>query len=390
MSGGIERVPSCTVSHGPGSRLEDSKQVVPCLSPYPQGRQGHWKVTAWAIGLASRGIVLACVSVLGLLCPAAGDDAWPLDNPAGVKRRATPHTVTALAISRDGESLVAASSHELTVYSTATLEPAGGRQLEISHIHEVRFLPRGNQLLVAGGIPGESGMVILLAWPSLDLLSARSYHADVVYACDVRSDRPELVLASADHRVSRWRLASNGSAIDQEPFAVLQGHSRAVLAAVYLANSSLIVSAGVDQTLRVWDPNDNQLQRLLDNHTATVRDLAARPFATEPPGSGLPLVASASADRTVRFWQPTIGRLVRFLKLDTEPTCLAWSTDGVQLAVGAIDGRLRLIDPESLRILADQTVGTGWLYDVVASPTAPQKYFVAGEDGLAAVTSVTP
>jgi WD40 repeat protein len=59
------------------------------------------------------------------------------------------------------------------------------------------------------------------------------------------------------------------------------------------------------------------------------------------------------ADRTVRFWQPTIGRLLRFVKLPSEPRAVAWTNDGKSAIVACVDGRVRVVDPETAEVRSD-------------------------------------
>jgi WD40 repeat protein len=140
----------------------------------------------------------------------------------------------------------------------------------------------------------------------------------------------------------------------------------------------LLLSAGVDQVIRVWSCEDGVVatppRRSLDNHADAVYQLA-----TQPGDHAIPFLASASVDKTVRLWQPSIGRLVRFARLPTEPTSLAWSRDGNRLAVGAADGKLRIIDPGNAKV--EQTLNgiEGWIYDVASA--ADGSFVVGGAGG---------
>jgi WD40 repeat protein len=155
----------------------------------------------------------------------------------------------------------------------------------------------------------------------------------------------------------------------------LSGHSQHVLCVETLNDETTLVSGGADASLRVWDATTGKLLRTLSNHTAAVRDLAARPVR-----NNLPMLASASADKTVRLWQPTMGRLVRFARLPSAPLAIAWTPDGRCLLAACEDGHLRVIDPDSVEILADKPAIDGWAYAVAASPDGRQAV-IAGENG---------
>ena len=79
------------------------------------------------------------------------------------------------------------------------------------------------------------------------------------------------------------------------------------------------------------------------------------------------MVASASEDRTIRFWQPTIGRMVRYVRLESEPLCLAW-LDEDHIVAGCVDGRVRVVNADDVTVTANQAAIDGWIYAIAVSP----------------------
>ncbi len=138
----------------------------------------------------------------------------------------------------------------------------------------------------------------------------------------------------------------------------------------------MLVTGGLDQSLRVWNAITGEPLRRLDNHTAAVLGLALRPGQA---AGALPMVASIGADRTLRFWQPTIGRMVRLARLESVPLALAWAPDGRLVGVACADGHVRLIDPDTLAVLADLPALNGRPYSLVAVPDGG--FMVGGEAG---------
>ncbi|HZN33353.1 MAG TPA: hypothetical protein VFB80_06015, partial [Pirellulaceae bacterium] len=172
---------------------------------------------------------------------------------------------------------------------------------------------------------------------------------------------------------------------DVRPSATrLLPHSAAVLAVLWLPQSDVVLSAGVDQTIRLIDPARGETVRSFENHTGAVRDLALRPGDQEGP----PLVASAGADRTVRFWQPTIGRLVRFARLPVSPTAICWTVTGSHVLAACEDGRLRAVDPSTVEVVDLPDKLDGWAYSVIATPDG-KLAVLAGERGRLRVVSLS-
>ena len=150
----------------------------------------------------------------------------------------------------------------------------------------------------------------------------------------------------------------------------------AVLAVVFLPGDKQLVTAGVDETLRIWDAGSGKPERILSNHTRPVNGLAVRP-TTDP--SAPPLVASVSDDRTVRLWQPTLGRMVRFARLPSEPRAVAWTTDGASILAACKDGQLRVIDPETVEVRTTFPAVEGVAYSLAVAPDG--SVLIGGQGG---------
>ena len=287
-------------------------------------------------------------------------------------RAETP--ITAIARAPDGKQVVLGSQLGIEIRSLPDLEVVAKFSTDLEHVHDLQFSPDGQRLLAAGGSPSESGRIEVWNWPKRERIREVREHDDVVYRVDWSPNGEQLLTCSADGRCSVFLK------VTQERIAAYDGHSRGVLAGVYL-DDRMIATAGIDQTIRLWNPLDGSHQRTLDNHVGTVNDIAVRPAST---GQAADVIASISEDRTVRLWQPRIGRLMRFVRLPSVPRCLDWSRDGTRIFVGCNDGMVRLIDAESMQVVAELDGGVGRIYDLEAD--ADLGYILtAGERGSRSV-----
>ncbi len=281
--------------------------------------------------------------------------------------------VTALAFAPSGDVLVVGSQVGIRAAAWPSLRTEQERDIGFAQVHDLKFSPNGHSLLVVGGAAGEYGQWRLVSWPALEPIASTQAHDDAIHSAVWLSD-DRFVTGSADNNLLEWRRAEGGFQVVQE----LQGHSRRVLSVETVGEPTLLVSAGVDQVLRVWELGKSQVAdhplRNLDNHTGAVVDLAAQP-GDRP----LPYLASASIDRTVRLWQPSIGRLVRFARLPVEPCSLAWRPDGERIAVGCADGKLRIINPNTVQIEQTLDALDGWVFEVAAA--ADGSFAVGGTAG---------
>jgi WD40 repeat protein len=161
--------------------------------------------------------------------------------------------------------------------------------------------------------------------------------------------------------------------------SIFNGHSRSVVAASWVHGDSLVATAGVDQTIQLWEAANGAARRTLSNHVGTVNDLAFRPDVKEGP----PILASVSEDKTVRLWQPIIGRLMRFAKLPSAPRTFVWLPSGDYLAVGCNDGVVRVLDFDELKIVQELAGDVGRIH-AMALHAKDGKIVVGGERGIRA------
>jgi WD40 repeat protein len=283
---------------------------------------------------------------------------------AGTYSAEPPSPITALLFAPDGKSVIAASQNGLATYSWPELKRQQQIKPPFSHLHDLAFSPSGARLAIAGGEPQEKGAVEIVAWPGLQAVQRIEAGKDVVYSAAWSSDGKWVAMACADKTVRLHELASGKT-------REITDHSAAVLAVLFVsvpadeAKQELLLSAGRDQSIRVFDAATAHSVRTLDNHTAAVNDLALSPAR----GGRLPVVASAGQDKTVRFWQPSIGRLVRFARVPAPPLAVRWLPSGEYVAIACTDGNIRIIDWQTLRIVLEKKVCEGWLTSLAVSPT---------------------
>jgi WD40 repeat protein len=206
---------------------------------------------------------------------------------------------------------------------------------------------------------------------------------------------------------------SDGSSLETQ--RQLSGHTGTVGALAWSPDSAILASGAIeDTTVRLWNPSSGQLIRTLEGQTGWTRSLAFSPdgkllasgstdmaaylwdvatgravqtlkghtdflggVAFSPDGT---LLASASRDGSVRMWDVATGKPHEGFAFTApmnaaagEPywtTGVAFSPDGKTLAVGAIDGIVRLLDPSTGKVQRELVGHTGWIVirGVVFSP----------------------
>lgn len=296
--------------------------------------------------------------------------------------------ITAIAVSPDGQYVVTGSDSGIFVRSIGDLSHARSLSTSLESVTCIRFAAHGRLLAVAGGTPGESAGLEIHEWGvANDTLRRTLLPQDDVHSTDIVTDfawsstDDELTAVTHDGLCLRWDS-------DWELIGAFRGHSRpptAVLSWRTKNGTELLLTSGLDQTVRVWLPSIFAATgtrvtpvRTLHQHTEAVQTCVLRP-GIEP--GRFAEVASLSDDRTVRFWQPELGRMMRFVRLPSAPVCAVWRPDGSAFCVIDERGVLRLIDPVTAQVLSENPISGGYIYCMAAIPSDQEHAVVGGEGG---------
>jgi WD40 repeat protein len=169
------------------------------------------------------------------------------------------------------------------------------------------------------------------------------------------------------------------------PERTLIGHFQDVNAVAVSKDAELIVSAGEDNTVRVWDRKDRQKVTILQHPTAV------KAVACTPPGSAANLCLSGCQDGKGRLWDLDTKALqpVRELKGEHKGpiTAVAFTPDGKYCATGGEDREIQLWDVATGEL--KYRFPAGHRAAVTSLAFTPQSQLVsAGKDGTVRLWTV--
>ncbi|MEJ6486426.1 AAA-like domain-containing protein [Nostoc punctiforme UO1] len=153
-----------------------------------------------------------------------------------------------------------------------------------------------------------------------------SGHTASVMAVDVSPDSSLIASASIDNTVKLWRR-------DGTEVATLKGHKGAVRAVDFSSDGQILASAGEDGTIKLWKL-DGTLLKTLKGHTASVWGVA---FSLDGQ-----FLASASWDATVKLWKRDGTLLKTFQGSKGAFWGVAFSPDGQTIAATSLDRTVKL------------------------------------------------
>lgn len=295
--------------------------------------------------------------------------------------------VEALTFSKDGTRLLSAGFREVNVWDVTTGNLVKRFTDFADRVVAMDISPDGRWLATGGGAPTQDGEVkIFDLETSQPGLTLKTPHSDTVFGVRFSPNGTMLATCSADKFVKVWavktilpaelpttalastmqlvslgtnpgaflgrqvqglsRLQTTEWKIHQpgELLKTFEGHTHHVLDVGWRADGKVLVSAGADNVLKVWDFERGEQVRSIAGHGKQVSRLAMLTNAS--------MAISACGDAGLRQWNIDNGGNVRnFSGANDFLHAVAASPDGSLVAGGGADGIVRLYNGQSSALL---------------------------------------
>lgn len=244
--------------------------------------------------------------ILGIMILIAACETTGTSVPHGT--RVAPPTVTPILWRGGGEPIVAANANRLV--------RVGSLAAHTATVNHITFAHNGGSMLSQDG----TGQVIV--W-NLNSGTKRFTLAGggAILSAFYNTDDSLIITAGVDNRVRVWK-ANDGTLIN-----TAQGEASGVTAVASTADGGTLALGNNDGFIAIWRPSDGRTPTfsVQGEKGRLIRALA---FATD----GKTFVSIAS-DNVVRIWDASDGTPKRQLTGFTQPTQVAFSGDGLLMAV---------------------------------------------------------
>ncbi len=339
--------------------------------------------------------------------------------PSLAPRYPFPLPVTAVLYSLDSKFLVTSGHHELMVWDVETGKLQKRIAIRPRRVMSMAFLD-ANQLVVAGGRPGEEGNLAVynLSFAPektengiqfLDgtiagkaLVRQLAVADDELEAVAISVDKKKLAAAGCDRSIQVWDISKGIANAKLEQ--TIENHADWIFGLAFSADGKTILSASRDKTAKVWDLAAKESLATFPDHSNTVYAVLAMPDgklglsggednqvrswqlqgdnagkqsrATGGHGGaifrmvwlpGEKQYVTASSDQTVRIWDREKGNQVKsFAPSGEQVLSLAVSPDGKRIAGGTFGGEILLWNIEDTKLIRKFTLDPGQ-----PNPTVP-------------------
>lgn len=237
--------------------------------------------------------------------------------------KAAPPPITALAYHPNGKLLAAGTHGEVALIDSAKNDVVAKIAGQSSRVTGMAFNKPGDLLVIASGEPGKSGQIRVYemngtsAKPRAALTAA---HSDIIYALIFSPDGKLLASAGYDRTIKIWNASTFA-----DP-KLLQDHSDAIHSLSFHPDGKLLASAAADRAVKVWDIESGKRLYTLSDATDGLYAVA-----WSPDGKHL---AAGGIDKSIRVWEANAegGKLVHSVFAHTQPvTRILYSKDGKTL-----------------------------------------------------------
>ena len=279
--------------------------------------------------------------------------------------------INAIAFNRDGTMLAAACQDWVAkLWRMPGLEPIPYAMEHDSGVFDVAFSPDGRSLATA------SSDNLVKRWRLQDGSSLPPLpHDDDVRSVAFSPDGDTIITGSDDKAIRLWTIKDGKPEFDK-----LSGHTGTVLRANYSRDGQHISSASGDRTVRVWD-KDGRALLTLRGHSDAVWAVEFLPAATT--GTSSSILLSAGHDGTVRVWNFRAAIVQHFSSHEEDKINRLRSNDRGDLVI-ATDKKVTLRKTTGELVTIDVS-------DIVTTTETEMAIIVAidvGHDGIVIVTEV--
>jgi hypothetical protein len=213
------------------------------------------------------------------------------------------------------------------------------------------------------------GGLLLLMDPSISTGVVTTGVQGVAYS----HDGERLVSAGADDTARVWD-ASTG-----EQQLVLTGHTSDVMSAAFSPDDRQIATASADGTVRLWDATTGDEIAVLEGHLGAVLQVRYSPTGD--------VLASTGQDQALILWNTDTHERIAIQSVQAPMFALAYSSDGRFIATGATDGSVALWNGVTGEPISQWTVHTDMIFGLAFSPDDTLVYSAA-LDGTVGMVNV--
>jgi len=210
---------------------------------------------------------------------------------------------------------------QVLLYDTKTFELKGVVPFEFGNPEHLRFSRNGGLLLMAGGVGGASGKVVIWDVAKGAVVTTIGDELDSVLAADISANH-KLVALGGPKKIVRVFTVADGNELYQ-----ISSHTQWITAIEFSPNGKTLATADRNGGLIVSDAATGNENLNLAGHKQSVSSISWR--------SDGKVIASVSEDKTAKLWSAENGKAFKSWNAHGKgATSVAFASDGRLLTTG--------------------------------------------------------
>ncbi len=292
--------------------------------------------------------------------------------------------ISCMAYSPDGNVLAVSGYHEVVLHKNDGSEMIARLVGESPRIESVAFSPNGKRVAISGGAPARFGEIQYWDAESHNEVHAFKVANDSVFGVSFSPDGERVAFGCADKTV---RVIS---ANDGKELMKFDNHSDWVLATAFTVDGKRLLSGSRDRAMKLINVANGQFIDDINKLLESVLCMARHPkedIVAFGGDLGTPRIYKIS-DNQGRTAANNDVNLIREFERQPGPVCsIAYSPDGNSIAVGNVDGEVRIYKTSDGSRLATLKENKGAVFALKFHPTKNQ-LVTGGYDGKVRIFEV--
>jgi WD40 repeat protein len=275
-----------------------------------------------------------------------------------------PPVITALRFSPDGQTLAVSGNREVLLHRADGSGLVKRLTGKADRILSIAFSADGNLMIAGGGTPARFGEIQIWEPREGRLLRAVQATSDTVFGASLSPDASKVAVGCADNTVRAFETATG------KELYKISSHENWVLGTAFGVDSKRLVSVGRDRAAKLIDASAGQFLENVNQMHGELAAVARHPTADEIVIGGedrIPYVYKMDRPRNMKVGED--ATLVRRLSPQEGAIfALDWSSDGKRVAVAGAGPNVNIYDAETGLPLASCKGHTAGIYAVAFSP----------------------
>lgn len=288
----------------------------------------------------------------------------------------TPSVISALAHSPDGNVIAVSGYHEVLLHHSDGSGLAGRLLGESPRIESIAFSSDGKVLAVAGGAPAVFGEVQIWNVDERKLQAAYKVSFDSAYGISFSPDNHAVAFGGADKSVRVLNVT------DGQELMKFDNHSDWVFATTFTLDGKRVLSGSRDRAMKLINVSNAQFIDDINKLIEPVLCMSRHPkqdIIAYGGEQGTPRIYRISDNQGRTAANNDVNLQKAFERQPGPVHAIAYSPDGEHLAIGSVDGEVRIYKPDGART-ATLKGHSGAVFALSWHPTK-QEIATGGYDG---------